>query len=377
LYRRAGALAAIVATAALLGVPGASATPHLLVGILDESHTLYGNPDQTFPILAQLHTQVLRINLYWGGKFGVAKRRPTDATDPSDSAYNWSLYDRTVNYAAQYNIKLLFSVYGTPRWENGLATPNHAPKKFVDLEDFAYAAATRYAGDYPAEDGRPLPAVRLWTAWNEPNQPFQLSPQYKRVGGKWIIQSAIDYAKICNAVYTGVHSTLLSGEKVACGVTAPGGNNAPTQTRPTVSPIAFLKAAKKAGMKKFDAYAHHAYPRKPTETPTTRPAVNAVTLANISDLTKEVTRLYGVKPLWITEYGYQTNPPDRTFGVSWAKQAAYLKQAYAIARKNPRIQMMIWFLIKDEPVLAGWQSGLMTASGKKKPAFAAFAGLPH
>ena len=40
--------------------------------------------------------------------------------------------------------------------------------------------------------------------------------------------------------------------------------------------------------------------------------------------------------------------------------------------------MMIWFLLKDEPViLAGWQSGLMTATGKKKPAFAAFASLPH
>ena len=34
-------------------------------------------------------------------------------------------------------------------------------------------------------------------------------------------------------------------------------------------------------MKTFDAYAHHAYPRKPTETPTTRPPTNAVTLANI------------------------------------------------------------------------------------------------
>jgi hypothetical protein len=377
LYRRVGVLAAILATAALLAVPGAGAMPHVLVGIVDESHTLYGNPDQTFPILGQLHTQVLRVNLYWGGKFGVAKRRPVDATDPSDPAYDWSAYDRTANYAAQYNIKLLLSIFGTPRWESGKATPNHAPKNFADLQKFAYAAATRYAGDYPAEDGRSLPAVRYWTAWSEPNQSFQLSPQYKRVGGKWIIQSAIDYAKICNAVYTGIHSTMLAGEKVACGVTAPGGNNSPTGERPTVSPIAFLLAAKKAGMKKFDAYAHHAYPRKPVETPATRPPPNAVTLANITDLTKVVTRLYGPKPLWITEYGYQTNPPDRTFGISWAKQALYLKQAYALARKNARIQMLLWFLVKDEPILSGWQSGLMTATGKKKPSFAAFASLPH
>ena len=48
----------------------------------------------------------------------------------------------------------------------------------------------------------------------------------------------------------------------------------------------------------------------------------AVTLGNISDLIREVTRLYGNKRIWITEYGYQTNPPDQLFGVSYAKQAA-------------------------------------------------------
>ena len=68
-----------------------------------------------------------------------------------------------------------------------------------------------------------------------------------------------------------------------------------------------------------------------------------------------MTRLYGKKPIWITEYGYQTRPPDRTFGVAWKTQAKYLAQAYSIARKNPRVQMMIWFLIKDESRLAGWQ----------------------
>ena len=90
-----------------------------------------------------------------------------------------------------------------------------------------------------------------------------------------------------------------------------------------------------------------------------------------------MTRLYGNKRIWITEYGYQTNPPDKLFGVSWAKQALYLTQAYAIARKNPRIDMMLWFLLKDEPTSTGWQSGLLTRGGRKKPAFAAFQKLPQ
>jgi len=104
-------------------------------------------------------------------------------------------------------------------------------------DNFAYAAAERYSGLWTPppwqrdlENGTsdtPLPKVTLWTAWNEPNNPIWLTPQYKRVGGKWIIASAQSYAKICNAVYDGVHSPDLGplpGEQVACGVTGPRGN---------------------------------------------------------------------------------------------------------------------------------------------------------
>ena len=91
----------------------------------------------------------------------------------------------------------------------------------------------------------------------------------------------------------------------------------------------------------------------------------------------EVRRLYGPRPLWITEYGYQTDPPDGQFGVSWTKQARYLTQAFAVARRNPSISLMLWFLVRDEPNVAGWQSGLITTGGKKKPSFNAFRNLRH
>ena len=35
------------------------------------------------------------------------------------------------------------------------------------------------------------------------------------------------------------------------------------------------------------------------------------------------------------------------------------------------------FLLKDEPLLSGWQSGLMTVNGRQKPAFTTFMRLPH
>jgi hypothetical protein len=376
-------LAATLAAAAGLAVPAATASPKMKIGIYDEGTTFFDSANQTWATYHALGAQVVRVNLYWGGKLGVAKYRPFEGSDPRDAAYSWSLYDNVVQYANANKIKVLFSITGTPRWANGGQSSNRPPKNFNDLRNFAYAAAARYSGTYTGTDGRTLPKVRLWAAWNEPNNPVFLRPQFVKRGGKWVIQSAIDYAKICNAIYNGVHATMYKDEKVACGVTAPRGNNNPHSARPSVSPVAFLTAAKKAGMRTFDAYAHNPYYGVPTETPSTRPpslrpglAPTAITLANINILLAAVGRLYGPRHLWITEYGYQTDPPDTFFGVSWAKQASYLTQAFEIARRNPRIDMMIWFLLKDQPDLSGWQSGLMTVAGRRKPAFAAFARLP-
>jgi hypothetical protein len=377
------ALAATLAAAAGLAVPAATASSNMKVGIYDEGATFFDDQAKVFGAYRSLGTQVLRVNLYWGGKLGVAKYRPFDGSDPRDAGYNWALYDRVVQYAGAYKLKVLFSITGTPRWANGGQSSNRPPKNFQDLYKFAYAAAARYSGSYTGTDGRTLPAVRLWAAWNEPNNPVFLRPQFVKAGGRWVIQSAKDYAKICNAIYGGVHATMYKDEKVACGVTAPRGNNNPRSARPSVSPVAFLVAAKKAGMKTFDAYAHNPYYGVPTETPTTRPpslrpgtAPTAITLANINVLLASISRLYGPRHLWITEYGYQTKPPDRVFGVSWSNQARYLTEAFAIARKNPRIDMMTWFLLKDQPDLSGWQSGLMTADGRLKPSFAAYERVP-
>jgi Glycosyl hydrolase catalytic core len=375
------AFAAVVALAALLALPAstARASSRMLVGIVDDAQTLYGNPDHTYPILKKLRVQVIRVNLYWGGRFGVAKRRPSLATNPNDPAYDWRLFDRAVTYANRFGIKVLFSVIGTPSWANGGATWRRAPTNADDLRKFSFAAAKRYSGTFvPAKATTKLPAVRLWLAWNEPNNPINLAPQYRRVSGKWVIQSAIDYARICEAVWRGVHQTGLAGERVACGATAPHGNNAPRTSRPSVSPLVFLRALKKAGLRHFDAYAHHPYSGSPYETPTSRPpARTALTMGNLDDLVSELTRLYGAKRIWITEYGYQTSPPDRRFGVTWAQQARYLTQAFAIARKNPRIDMMVWFLLRDDSVLSGWQSGFFTSQGVRKPAYDAFRRLPH
>ena len=373
----------LVAIAAAATASTAMPARGMLKGVYDDANILFGNPDETFQTLGQLRTKAVRINLQWGGRFAVAGTDPTvRPTDPNDGQYDWELYDRAVLYAAQYKIQVVFSIVGTPDWANGRKGPRVAPtaRYMTQLRDFAYAAATRYSGAYRrVSDGRLLPAVKHWAAWNEPNNPVWLTPQYR---GRTMV-GAQNYAKICNAIVTGVKLTMIRGEKIACGVTAPRGNNAPNSTRPSASPLAFMRAMKRFGARGFTAYAHHPYYGLPSETPSSKPkqvgktAPTQVRLGNIGTLVTEVNRLWGrgVR-IWITEYGYQT-PPDRAFGVSYAKQATYLRQAYNIARANPRIDMFLWFMLKDDTNLAvGWQSGLLTARGAKKPSYNVFRSLP-
>ena len=113
--RRAGVLAVVLLTALLAATAHpAHASRFLRVGIYDEAQTLYGPVDTTFALFKQLHVKEVRLNLYWGGPYAVAKTRPVHPTDPNDPAYDWDLYDRTVNYAQQAGVHVLFSIYGTP-----------------------------------------------------------------------------------------------------------------------------------------------------------------------------------------------------------------------------------------------------------------------
>jgi hypothetical protein len=378
--RAGAALAAILVAVSVVLAPSASASGSLKVGIFDDGVVLYGEPDLVFPQLAKTGTQLLRVNLWWAGPgISVATRKPKRPADPADPAYNWDTYDRTVRFSIVNNIQPIFSIIGTPPWANAAKGWNVAPTNARDLRLFAAAAQKRYSGTFVNADGITLPRVSLWMAWNEPNNPVFLKPQFRRTGKTWAIQSGRDYAKICNAVVQGVKSAQRSS-KVACGATGPRGNNNPNSSRPSVSPLPFLRAMKAGGAKGFDAYAHHPYYLSPVETPSTKPPPGpkgqpptAVTLGNIDVLIKELDRLYGRRTrVWVTEYGYQTNPPDRIVGVTLSKQAKYLTQAVSIVRANPRIDIFLWFLLRDEERLGGWQSGLTTFDGTRKPSFNTF-----
>ncbi len=97
----------------------ASASQYLKIGIFDDAQVLYGTPEQTFPLLKTTRSKLVRVNLWWAGPgISVATRRPKRAADPADPAYDWSTYDRTVTFAANNGMQVVFSIIGTPPWAN-------------------------------------------------------------------------------------------------------------------------------------------------------------------------------------------------------------------------------------------------------------------
>ena len=131
----------------------------------------------------------------------------------------------------------------------------------------------------------------------------------------------------------------------------------------------------KAAGARLDVYAHNPYPEHPQrETPTSGACKKcpSITMASLEKLQVEVQRAWPGKHMWLTEYGYQTNPPDKKLGVSYALQAKYIGEAALRVYRAARVDMLIHFIVRDEPDLAAWQSGFMTTKGKKKPSYDAY-----
>jgi hypothetical protein len=326
----------IALTLAALGVPAAAhASPYIRYGIQDDAWLEYGpgTLDDRLGQLQSLGVDVTRITIDWA------------TVEPTRGKLDWSLYDPILAGLHQRGIAPLVTLYGTPRWANGGRAQNWAPTSGSTFAAFARAVARRY------------PYVHLWTIWNEPNQRISLRPT-----------SPATYVRVLlNPAYAAIHAASPHSQ-VAGGVTAPRAASG------GVSPVAWI-AGMRAAHAKLDAYAHNPYPLRARETPTSGGCdhCTTITMATLSRLESDVQKAFGSHTrIWLTEYGYQTNPPDRMLGVSNAKQAAYVSQAALRAYRAPRVDILIHYLLVDEPNVGRWQSGIEKVGGAPKPAYQAF-----
>jgi hypothetical protein len=264
----------------------------------------------------------------------------------------------------------------------------------------------------PPNTGPVLPRVDTWSIWNEPNMPGWLTPQSHEADAS-LPASPHVYRELADAMYSGLRETGHGSDTILLGETAPRGasRRAVTQSLP---PLLFIRelyclsrrfrpytgdAATRRNCQSggdgfaaahpilFNAtgFAHHPYAFEAPPTASDSAKDHAV-LADLERLTRTLDRAlrrHGSPKrfkVWLTEYGYQTDPPDPYVGWSWKTHARFLAHAEWLAYRRDRVRSSAQFLLYDDqprrdypesdPRYWGtFQTGLRTADGRKKTAY--------
>ena len=324
-------------------------------------------------------------------------RRPREFAAADPRAYPpaaWDPFDDLVRGARARGLGLLLSpTTPGPRWASGCRprrpTCKPSPRAYGA---FVRALGRRYSGAYRDENGGVLPRVRRWSLLNEPNQPAWLTPQYDRHGPV----SPRLYRGLARAGIAALRASGHGRDQILLGETSPIGRTWGALARRPMPPVEFLRtlfclgplrgpAARRAACGgrfrrlAVSGYAHHPYPRGGSRPPASRPmARGEITISSprrltrILDAAARAGRLPRRLPVFYTEFGFQTNPPDRLFGVRPRLQAAYINQADWMAWRNPRVRSVAQYKLVDEGTVSSFQSGLRYVDGRAKPSYAAY-----
>jgi hypothetical protein len=307
-----------------------------------------------FPVYHRLGVQVLERQLPWDE---VAPRRPSDPADPGDPAYRWPpALDAAIGQAARYRIAIALLVENFPAWSNGGRDPTWAPTNPNDYAEFVLAASRRY------------PSVHLWMILDEVNSTrnFQPLPPHSPLGPE-------RYAELLDLAY-GALKGVSAANMVIGGMTYSTG---------TIGTFDFIRWMRLADGRppRMDYYGHNPYSirypdlaKKPISTQ----------VCDINDIDTLEQRLAGIyrahtPKLWLSEFGISDAPnPSFDYYVSRRVQARWVTAAFRLVNSVPYVAAMGWYELLDEPSSSRGRlsEGLMTASGRPKPAFYAYATAP-
>jgi len=356
--------------------------------------------------MARLGVDRVRITASWRqlAPHREWKIRPFfDAADSSEyDARTLRKLDQAIKGARAEGMQVMLDLgFFAPRWavtrpgRGGRNVWRPSPREFAR---FSHALAERYSGGFadPADRRRKLPAVRLWTTWNEPNHRVFLRPHWERVGGSWLPMTPHIYRRLHNAAYDQVKRASPKN-RVLIGGLASFGDRGRGPAR-GIGPLRFtrelacvdsrLRPLRRPECRGFRPLRADGFAMHPYSFGTPPGQVDAIAdRVQIGELSKLTGLLDGLEgrgrlarklPLYLTEYGYQSNPPDPR-GVDPAVHARYSGQALELALRSREVRSFPQFLLYDiEPDLSkprgslarqgGFQTGLYTYDGKPKPA---------
>lgn len=342
-----------------------------------------------------LGADVVKVQMLWRevAPSPNSPRKPrVNLRDPAN--YDFSRFDAFVREAVARGLRPYIAIGGqAPRWasQGTRAQPGSSRPDPRSYRDFVHAVGLRYSGRYAG-----IPRVSIWSAWNEPNLLSWLGPQRSRSG---VPLAPTIYRRLYQAFVAGMQSSGHSRDTLLFGELVPFGSSS-RRSATRISPIEFLRetfcldanwrpyrgAAAKArgcgrlGRLRVSGIAYHPYvPRGGLYG--RLPSRDDASIAQLGRLTSALDKLARRGklpprlPIWITEYGFQTNPPD-PFQFPISRVPSYMDESEWLAFRNPRVVSYSQYLLVDEAARksrsalvrwSGFQQGLRFADGREKP----------
>jgi hypothetical protein len=289
----------------------------------------------------------------WGG---------WDAVEPGQDQYAENIINDMnyeVNTAKSRGLKVLMVMQRTPAWASGGKGTFAPPNNPADFGEMMGTVARR------------IPGVDAWELWNEPDESefFYGGPQPAK------------YAAMVKAAYPRIKAAQPNDVVVTGGLV---GND-----------MDFVEKLYGYGLHgNFDALAVHTDTACLTDSPDyiyrdPQGRIGRYTFSSFREVHSVMARHGdGDKPIWMTELGWSTQSTaphscpigekkgTKPLGVSEARQAELLTQAFSCLQADPLVKVAFWFGMQDfrgSPHAGGY--GLYRLDGSAKPSAAAFARL--
>jgi hypothetical protein len=383
-------IAALVAALIVPALTPAAVRAQFHVGFQDPGFEAEGTPNQAraaYEATTASDGSVVRIAVPWASVAPGGRTIPHGfkASEPDNPLYRWNSTDAAVRTAAQHHLRVLFEFLDAPVWARGrgpvkaFVSPGAWDPNPGEFAEFLHAVAVRYGGGFPDPlyPGRTLPRVSYWEPWNEPNIPRDFSAPDPLSAYRTLLDRAYAVLKAVhrdNVVVLGGLAPVSSvpgsippldfGAQLLClhrvGSTFAANRSCPQRAR-------------------FDVFGIHPYSLAATPT---KHAYNPgdVLIGDMDEvhaLVKAADRLRTAvprtrHPIWVTEFAWLTNPPNRQLGDPGPLAARYV--AYSMYEMwKSGVSLVIWQQVLDEPYADFVGGGLCFNSGRPKLNLQAFA----
>jgi hypothetical protein len=340
---------ALLCALALAGPGRALAVQKLNTGVSN----IYSNEAPAFQQVRSTGSTLALAPLRWNEVAPSQLPESWNPEDPADPHYNWDFIDKWVVNAVAQGLTPILDVRGAPRWAEGCTPTGEAICKPdpAALAAFTRAAVKRFSGSFGN-----LPRVTYWQGLNEPNLSLFFEPQYE---GNTLVSPDL-YRTLINTFYAAVKSVEPSNIVLMAGL---GPIAVPNYT---IGPIAFAKKLLCMGGSNnrprpigncapvnFDIFDVHPYT---TGGPTHKGGVNDVemgdlqklqTLLHAADKAGRIGGIYKHTPLWVSEFGWDSNPPDPG-GLSTKIEAQWVSEALYEAYQA-KVENFLWYSLADFP----------------------------